>query len=82
MKAAGGGDGARRLAALARRLPAERAALEAAAAASASETRAWRAAAKEQASAITALGQVRANEGGNRRGRIRGACCHFVCGFQ
>jgi len=58
IKAAGGGDGARRLEALARRLPVERAALEAAAAAGAAEAREWRAAAASQASAVVSLGEV------------------------
>lgn len=58
VKAAGGADGARRLEALARRLPAERAALEAAAAAGAAEAREWRAAAAEQAAAVLSLAQV------------------------
>lgn len=60
IRAAGGadGDGARRLEALARRLPVERAALEAAAAGAAAEAREWRAAAREQASAVLSLGQV------------------------
>lgn len=58
VKAAGGRDGARRLAALARRIPMERAALEAAATASKAETNAWRSAAKDQAAAVLALAQV------------------------
>lgn len=70
VKAAGGGNGARRLAALARRLSSERAALEATVAASTEETRAWRAAANQQASAVWALGQVRRKEGGRRRWRV------------
>eukprot|EP00903_Cladosiphon_okamuranus_P012662 g11843.t1 len=57
VKAAGGSDGARRLEALARRLPMERAALEAAAAAGAAEARGWRASVAEQAEAVIALGQ-------------------------
>lgn len=59
VKAAGGAEGARRLDALARRLPAERAALEAVAAAGVAEARQWRAAAVEQASAVVSLGEVR-----------------------
>ena len=58
MKAAGGNDGARRLEALARRLPVERAALEAAAAAGAAEAREWRTSVAEQAEAVVALGRV------------------------
>lgn len=58
VKAAGGNDGARRLEALARRLPMERAALEAAAAAGAAEAREWRASVADQAEAVVALGQV------------------------
>lgn len=63
VKAAGGTDGARRLEALARRLPMERAALETAAAAGAAEAREWRASVAEQAEAVVALGQVRRSEG-------------------
>ncbi|CAN0284737.1 unnamed protein product, partial [Laminaria digitata] len=57
VKAAGGAEGARRLEALARRLPAERATLEAVAAAGVAEARQWRAAAVEQASAVLSLGE-------------------------
>lgn len=63
VKAAGGGDGARRLDALARRLPMERAALEAAAAAGAAEAREWRASVAEQAESVVALGQVSGRRG-------------------
>lgn len=58
VKAAGGADGVRRLEALARRLPIERAALETAAANAAAEAREWRVAAGRQAAAVTSLGQV------------------------
>ena len=59
IKAAGGSEGTRRLEALAVRLRAERAALEVSAAGAVAEAREWRAAAREHAAAVLALGQVR-----------------------
>lgn len=84
LKVAGGRDGERRLAALARRLSAERATLEVVAEASNSETRAWRSAAREQASAVLALAQVIGVDPPGRGGQVGGgmvgvdSCASYV----
>lgn len=75
VKAAGGAEGARRLETLARRLPMERAALEAAAAAGVAEAREWRAMVGEQAAAVLSLGQVGGGPGGGAC--VRACVCNY-----